>query len=123
MALAACSIDGALWGSEGARVIDATEQLIAKARSARQDAMACEGSAVAFGEAGVWDGLSAGEPEEFDPETSVDRNGLEATWRINLEGAGQSGSTDKEVPTDVFYRETEAGLCVAEVIWQSVDFS
>lgn len=104
-----------------ARVIDTTEQLIAGASSGEQEALTCENSAAVFGGAGVWDGLSAGEPEQFDPETSVDRPSLDATWRINLEGEGLSGTSGEEVPTDVFYRETETGLCVADVIWQTVD--
>ncbi|MEQ6898834.1 hypothetical protein [Microbacterium sp. KR10-403] len=121
VAVTGCSIDGVLWSPDGARVIDTTEKLIAGASSGGQDSLSCEGSAAVFGEADVWDGLSAGEPEQFDPETSVDRPALDATWRINLEGAGLSGTSGEEVPTDVFYRETETGLCVADVIWQSVD--
>lgn len=121
IALTGCSINGVIWGPDGARVIDTTEQLIDGASSGDQDSLACEDSAAVFGEAGVWDGLSAGEPEQFDPETSVDRPALDASWRINLEGAGTSGTAGEEVPTGVFYRETETGLCVADVIWQTVD--
>lgn len=120
LGLAGCSINGALWGPDGARVIDTTSQLIAGASSGDQESLACEDSAAVFGEARVWDGLSAGEPERFDAETSVDRPELDATWRINLEGAGVNGTAGEEVPTDVFYRETETGLCVADVIWQPV---
>lgn len=110
-----------LWGPDGARVIDTTEQLISGAASGGQESLACEDSVAVFDDAGVWDGLSAGEPEQFDPETSVDRPALDATWRINLEGAFLGGTSGKEVPTDVFYRETETGLCVADVMWQTVD--
>ena len=67
VALTGCSIDGVLWGPDGARVIGTTEQVIAGASSGDQDSFACEGSAAVFGEAHVWDGLSAGEPEQFDP--------------------------------------------------------
>jgi hypothetical protein len=119
--LAGCSVDGMLWGPEGARVIDVTEQLIDAAPSDAQDSFACDDLAVKFGDEGVWDGLSAGEPEQFDRATSVDRPSLDATWRINLEGAGMDGASGGSVPTDVFYREEESGLCVADVIWQTVD--
>ncbi|MDN6426790.1 MULTISPECIES: hypothetical protein [Acidipropionibacterium] len=44
-----------------------------------------------------------------------------ATWRINLEGAGIARTSGEKVPTDVFYRETTTGMCVADVIWQTVD--
>jgi hypothetical protein len=110
-----------LWGPEGARVIDTTEQLIAAASSGGQDSLACDDLAADFGDAGLWDGLGAGEPEQFDPATSADLPGLDATWRINLEGTGIGETSGKEVPTDVFYRETQTGLCVADVIWQTVD--
>lgn len=110
-----------LWGREGARVIDTTEQLVAAASSGEQDAFACEDLAADFGDASLWDGLGAGEPEQFSPETSVDRPGLDATWRINLEGSGIGETSATDVPTDVFYRETEIGLCVADVMWQTVD--
>ncbi|MDF2509212.1 MAG: hypothetical protein K0Q52_3071 [Microbacterium sp.] len=97
--LAGCSVDGMLWGPEGARVIDVTEQLIDAAPSDAQDSFACDD----------------------DRATSVDRPSLDATWRINLEGAGMDGASGGSVPTDVFYREEESGLCVADVIWQTVD--
>lgn len=110
-----------LWGPDGSRVIDTTNQLIAAASSGEQDSFACEDLVADFGEAGLWDGLGAGEPEQFYPATSVDRPGLDATWRINLEGAGMGETSSTDVPTDVFYRETETGLCVADVMWQTVD--
>lgn len=71
-----------------------------------------------FSDASDWTGLSAGEPEHFDPATSVDRPSLDATWRINLEGVGNGNPSGEDVPTDVFYRESDDGLCVADVIWQ-----
>ncbi|WP_147436666.1 hypothetical protein [Microbacterium telephonicum] len=102
-------------------MIDTTEQLIAAADASCQDALACEDTAAVFGDAGVWEGLSAGEPEQSDPETVIDAPGVDATWRINLEGLSASALSGEEVPTDVLYRETEAGLCVADVIWQTIE--
>lgn len=110
-----------MWGRDGARVIDATEQLIAAASSGGQHAHACGDSAADFGDADLWDGLGAGEPEQVDPATTLDAAGLDATWRINLEGAGIGETSGREVPTDVFYRETESGLCVVDVIWHTAD--
>jgi hypothetical protein len=121
VALSGCSIDAAIWGPDGARVINTTEQLIAGASSGSQGSFACGDSSATFGEADVWDGLSAGEPEQFDPQTSLDRPAVDATWRINLEGAGLGSASGEEVPTDVFYRESATGLCVADVIWQTID--
>lgn len=43
IALSGCSIDGVLWGAEGARVIDVTERLIAEASSRRQDELVLRG--------------------------------------------------------------------------------
>lgn len=124
VALSGCSVERALWGADGARVIDTTEQLIAAASSGEQDSLVCEDSAADLGDAQVWDGLGAGEPEQFDPASSVDRPGLDASWRVNLEETGSGGNSGQKVPTDVFYRETGTGtgtdLCVADVIWQTV---
>lgn len=122
VALSGCSLDGLLWGPDGARVIDTTDRLIAAASSGEQDSLACEQIGVDFGDAEMWDGLSPGEPEQFDPTDSVDRPELDATWRINLEGTSLGETPEAETPTDVFYRETEDGLCVADVIWQTVEF-
>lgn len=120
-ALSGCSLDGVLWGPEGAGVISTTEKLIAAAPSGEQGSLTCEDAAADFGDAEVWEGLSAGEPEQFDAADSVDRPGLDATWRINLEGAGIAATSVEGVPTDVFYRETDSGWCVADVVWQTVD--
>lgn len=122
VALSGCSINVLLWGPDGGSVIDKTEQLIAAAPSGGQNSLACPGSAPDFGDASVWEGLAAGEPEQFDPATSVDRPRLDAGWRINLEGVGIDETSGREIPTDVFYRKTETSLCVADVIWQSLDF-
>lgn len=113
-------MDLVLWGPDGAGVIAATEELIDAAASDEQQAFVCEGSAADFGDAPAWDGLSAGEPEAFDAETSVDRPALDASWRINLEGTPTGYASGEASPTDVFYRETDDGLCVADIIWQVV---
>ena len=119
--LSGCSLDTALWGADGARVIDTTEQLIDAASSGAQDTLACEGSAADFGDSQAWEELSAGEPEEFNAATSVDRPSLDAAWRINLEGTATRRVSGEVSPTDVFYREVNDGLCVADIIWQTID--
>lgn len=121
VALPACSVDAAIWGPDGARVIETTEQLIDAAVPGEQGSFACPDFDGDFGDAQAWDGTSAGEPEQFDAETSVDRPSLDAAWRINLEGSGVGAAPGEAVPTDVFYRETDGSLCVADIIWQPVE--
>lgn len=119
--LSGCSMDTALWGADPARVIDTTEQLIDAASPGARDTLACEGSDPDFGDSQAWTKLSAGEPEEFDAETSVDRPSLDAAWRINLEGTADGRVSGDVAPTDVFYREVNDRLCVADIIWQTID--
>lgn len=107
-------IDIAIWGADGARVIDTTKQLLRAASSGDQDALACEDFAAGFGDAQAWNGLRAGEPEQFYADASFDRPSLDASWSINLEG--WSGTSDVS-PIFVFYRESAEGLCVADVRW------
>ena len=107
-------IDTAIWGADGARVIDTTRQLIRAASSGDQDALACEDFAAAFGDAQAWNGLRAGEPEKFDADTTFDRPSLDAVWSINLEGWSKTSDVS---PIFVFYRESVDGLCVADVRW------
>lgn len=115
--LTGCSVDAVLWGPDGARVIETTDELVAAASTGEQSHLACADFAGDFGEPTTWVGLSAGEPEQFDGATSVDRPGLDATWRINLEGGMASG---KSTPTDVFYSQDGESLCIADVIWQTI---
>ncbi|RLQ83293.1 hypothetical protein D9C83_02250 [Salinibacterium amurskyense] len=112
--LSGCWIDTAVWGADGARVIDTTRQLIAAAPAGDQDAFACEDFTADFGDPQAWNGLNAGEPEQFDADTSVDRPSLDASWSINLEGWSETNDVS---PSFVFYRERADGLCVADVMW------
>lgn len=121
LALSACSVDALLWGPDAGRVITTTDQLVALASTDEQDALACDDFAGGFGDPRAWDGLSAGEPEQFDESTSVDRPSLDATWRINLEGRAAGLPPGEAGPTDVFYREVDGELCIADVIWQVRD--
>lgn len=119
--LSGCSMNTVLWGPDAAGVIKVTEELIDAASTGEQQAVACENSATDFGNSQAWEGLSSGEPEQFNAETSVDRPLLDAVWRINLEGATVGRTSGEVSATDVFYRETDEGLCVADIIWQTVN--
>ncbi|MBH0022985.1 hypothetical protein I6E73_02360 [Salinibacterium sp. SWN248] len=107
-------VDTAVWGADGARVIDTTKQLIRAASSGDQDALACEDFAADFGDPQAWNGLRAGEPEQFSADISIDRPSLDASWSINLEGWSETSDVS---PSFVFYRKAENGLCVADVRW------
>tara|TARA_R110002051_G_scaffold193300_1_gene261722 strand:- start:383 stop:766 length:384 start_codon:yes stop_codon:yes gene_type:complete len=107
-------INTAIWGADGARVIDTTRQLIRAASSGDQDALACDDFAADFGDAQAWNGLRAGEPEKFDADTSFDRPSLDASWGINLEGGSETSDVS---PIFVYFRGSADGLCVADVRW------
>jgi hypothetical protein len=119
-ALAACSVDVVIWGPEGARVIETTEQLIDAAASGEHDALACAGGAADFGEPGDWDRLSAGEPEPFRGDYWEEQIPLDPAWSINLELGAEGAETGRVFPGDVFYRETADGLCVVDIAWSTV---
>lgn len=120
-ALAGCAVvDTAIWGPEGARVIDTTETLIQAAANGDGDTFTCADTKAEFGTSQDWDGLSAGEPERFHPEYWEDQKPLDPVWNINLE-AGPEGVTDGTViPSDVFYKQTADGLCVVDIAWATV---
>lgn len=102
-------------------MISATERLIDATSTTERDPLACQDHVADFGDPGAWDGLGAGEPERFDAEASVDRPGLDAAWRINLEGSGSDVAAGDVVPTDVFYREDGDDLCIADIVWQTFE--
>jgi len=51
-----------------------TEQFIDSAKPLDQSTFACEDFAADFGDSQAWNGLSAGEPEQFSADTSVDQH-------------------------------------------------
>ena len=45
---------------------------------------------------------------------------LEPQWRINVEGYPDGLTAGETFPGDVFFRETDAGLCVIDVDWPTL---
>lgn len=118
--LAGCSADTLIWGADGARVISTTEQLVQLAKDGEGDRLACPGAVADFGGADDWEALSAGEPERFHADYWPEQEALDPVWNINLELGGDSAEPGLVFPGDVFYRETDAGLCVIDVAWSTV---
>ena len=116
--LAGCSIDAVIWGQDGAHVIETTERLIDAAASGEQHALVCDGADPGLGEPQDWKGLSAGEPEHFHADYWADQASLDPAWNINLEL--EYAVAGYVFPGDVFYRDTENGLCVVDVVWSMV---
>ena len=119
--LTGCSMDTLIWGAEGARVIETTETLIDDVADSGTSEILCDDSVAELGEANDWAQLSAGEPERFVPEFWEDQVALDPQWSINLEGLPPGAQPGDEIPGDVFYRETDSGLCVIDMIWPTLD--
>jgi hypothetical protein len=120
VALTGCSPDLLIWGPDGARVIDTTEQAIAAASADDMTAFACADSAADFGEPEDWRGLSAGEPEGFTADYWPDQAALEPDWSINLEMGG-SAEDGRVFPGDLFFRDADDGLCIVDIAWWTVE--
>ena len=118
--LSACSLDTVIWGTDGARVIDMTEQVIEAAASGEPDPLACAGTTPDFGQARDWEALSAGEPERFHAEYWDKQVPLDPEWNINLEWGGPPPVSGQVIPGDVFFREDADGLCVVDISWSTV---
>lgn len=118
--LAGCSIDALIWESYGAQVIQTTEQLVSDLASGETSDIVCIDSVADLGTPHDWSGLSAGEPEKFAPQYWADQVELAPQWSINLEGHPEAAVPGTNYPGDVFYRETEGGLCVIDVAWSTL---
>ena len=118
--LTGCSMDTVIWGSDGAHVIETTEELIRAAASGEHDALACADAAADFGQPQDWNGLAAGEPEQFHADYWEEQAALDPAWNINLELGADGATSDRVFPGDVFYRETDDGLCVLDIVWSTV---
>ena len=118
--LAGCSMDAVIWGNDGARVIEVTEQLVEASVAGDASAMLCTDSVADMGQPSDWAGRSAGEPERFTPDFWGDQAALDPQWNIDLEGLPDGLEPGSDFPGDVFYRETDDGLCVVDVVWSTL---
>ncbi len=118
LSLTGCSLDTVIWGADGAAVINATDAVISAAAAGEAETLACEDGVADFGQPGDWEGLEPGEPEKFTGTFWEDQAALEPDWSINLEmGVPEEGSS---VPGDLFFRDTDDGLCVVDLVWATV---
>ncbi|MDN3496203.1 hypothetical protein QL996_09710 [Planococcus sp. APC 4015] len=120
-ALCGCSVDTLLWGADGGAVIAATDQLIEAAASGDAESLICPGTRPDLGSPDRWQRLSSEEPERFTGEYWPDQAALEPTWNINLSLPGDRAVDGEVFPGDVFYRGEQDSLCVADVVWSTVD--
>lgn len=118
--LTGCSIDTLLWGNDGAQVIQTTEKLVSDLASGETPDTLCTDSVADLGMPSDWTGLSAGEPGKFVAEYWHDQAALDPQWSINLEGLPEGAEPGTHYPGDVFYRETDDGLCVIDVAWTTL---
>lgn len=118
--LTGCSVDTLIWGNDGAQVIQTTEKLVSDLASGETSDLVCMDSVAHLGAPSDWAGLSAGEPEEFVAEYWADQAALNPQWSINLEGLPEGAAPGSHYPGDVFYRETDDGLCVIDVAWTTL---
>ena len=118
--LSGCSVDTLIWGNDGAQVIQATENLIKDLASGGTSDLVCEDAEADLGTANDWEGRSAGEPERFVAEHWGEQVPLDPQWSINLERLPEGATPGDAFPGDVFYRETDDGLCVIDVAWSTV---
>jgi hypothetical protein len=119
--LTGCSVDAVIWGPDGAAVIQTTEDLIHAAAAGDAGAYVCEGHDPEFRTPADWEGLSAEEPERFVADYWPDQVVLDPAWNINLSLSEARVEGGLEFPGDVFYRETDNGLCLVEVVWSMVE--
>ena len=118
--LTGCSIDTLIWGNDGAQVIQTTENLIKDLASGGTSDLVCEDAEADLGTAKDWEGRSAGEPERFVAGYWDEQVSLDPQWNINLEGLPDGATSGDKFPGDVFYRETDDGLCVIDVAWSTL---
>lgn len=115
-----CSMEAVIWGPDGARVIQTTEELIAELSAGGSAPHTCPDASVDFGEPRQWTGRSAGEREGFAAAVWPDHAALDPDWTINLEGMPNGAVPGDSHPGYVFYRETDDGLCVDSVGWETL---
>lgn len=118
--LSGCSAASVIWGKDGAQVIESTETLVGALASGETPDNICSDSVADLGKSSDWSGLSAGEPEEYSAQSWEEQASLDPKWNINLEGLPDGAEAGSSVPGNVFYRESDDGLCVVDVVWSTV---
>jgi hypothetical protein len=101
-------------------VIQTTEELVDDMSTDEASGLICDDSVADLGEATDWAGLSAGEPEHFVGDYWEKQAVLDPQWIINLEGLPEGLTPGSTYPGDVFYRETDEGLCVIDIAWSTL---
>jgi hypothetical protein len=119
-ALTACSVNSVIWGPDGAHVIQTTDDLVDDMANGDPTDLICADSAAELGTPRDWIGLSAGEPERFFADYWDEQVPLDPQWNINLEGLPDGLTPGSTFPGDVFYQETDDGLCVIDIAWSTL---
>jgi len=118
--LSGCSVDTLIWGNDGAQVIQTTENLIKDLASGKTSDLICKDARADLGTQKDWEGRSAGEPERFVADYWDEQIPLDPQWSINLEGLPDGATPGDTFPGDVFFRETDNGLCVIDIAWSTL---
>ena len=63
----------------------------------------------------------AGEPERFTSQFWPEQAQQEPSWSINLELGAKGVVSGHVLPGDVFHREMDDGLCIADIAWSTVE--
>ena len=101
-------------------MIQTTEKLIDAMAHGNPSDFMCADSTAELGDPSDWLGLSAGEPEHFFEDYWDEQAPLDPQWNINLEGLPEGLMPGSTFPGDVFYRETDEGLCVIDIAWATL---
>ncbi|MCW3493587.1 hypothetical protein [Microbacterium sp. SSM24] len=98
-------------------MIDTTNQFAQAAAEGDASSYVCVGQQPRLGEPADWAGVSAEEPERFVPEYWPNQAALDPAWSINVYVPSERQFEGMEMPGDVFFRQTDDGLCVVDVVW------
>ncbi|BDV29372.1 hypothetical protein [Microbacterium terricola] len=118
--LSSCALDALIWGFDGAEVIKTTSQFARAAAAGDASAFICAGQDPPLGEPRDWEGVTPEEPEQFVSEYWPDQVPRDPDWSINVYVPVERQTEGAVTPGDVFYQETDNGLCVVDVVWVTV---
>jgi hypothetical protein len=118
--LSSCSLNTLIWGADGAEVIETTDRFAEAAAEGDASSYICAGHDPRLGEPAEWEGVTGEEPERFVPEYWPTMVLLDPTWSINVYVPVERQVGGMQIPSDVFYRQSDQGLCVVDVVWATV---